>query len=204
MVPLPARRLILGLLGPVAAGKSFVARRIAALGPGTVVDADALAHEALDAAARDGRLAALLGPGCVRADGTADRAALRARAQRDPAALKSLESLTHPPVKAAIADAVARHRAGDGPPVLVLDVPLLLEAGLDSLCDELWLVAADEAVRAERARARGLSADDLAGWERSQAALEAKRRRARRVIQNDVPLDALDRQVRAGLAAAAA
>jgi dephospho-CoA kinase len=204
VVPLPARRLILGLLGSVASGKSFVAGRIAALGPGTVLDADALAHEALDAAARDGRLAAALGQGFARGDGAADREALRARAQRDPAALQALETLTHPAVRARIAQAVARHHAGDGPPVLVLDVPLLLEAGLESVCDELWLVETDEAVRLERARARGLSADELARWERSQAPAEARRRRARRVIRNDVPLDALDRQVRAGLSAPAA
>jgi dephospho-CoA kinase len=233
VVSLPARRLILGLLGPVAVGKSFVARRIAALGPGTVLDADAMAHEALDAAASDGRLEAALGPGFVRADGRADRDALRARVQQDarrpqpvpagsaagvpggtgadraepraraataPSTLATLEGLTHPAVRARLEQAVARHRAGEGPPVLVLDVPLLLEAGLEGLCDELWLVEADEGARRERARGRGLAAQDLAGWERMQASPAARRAAARQVIKNDVPPDALDRQLRAALA----
>lgn len=198
---LAARRFILGLLGPVAAGKSFVARRIAALAPGEVIDADALAHEALDAAARDGRLAAALGPSAVGPDGRADRAALGVRVAADPQVLRTLEGLTHPIVQARILEAVARHRSGEGPAVLVLDVPLLLEAGLDRACDELWLVEADEAVRRERARRRGLSAEELTRWERAQVAGETRRARARRVIRNDVTPDALDRQVQAALAA---
>lgn len=47
-------RVVLGMLGGVGSGKSHVARRLAALGPGRVVDADGLAHEALAAAAADG------------------------------------------------------------------------------------------------------------------------------------------------------
>jgi dephospho-CoA kinase len=203
-VRLPVRRLVLGLLGPVASGKSHVAQRIAELGPGVVVDADQLAHEALDAAAADGRLAELLGRAAVGPDGRADRAALRARAHADPAVLKALEGLTHPFVKARIAAAVKAHRAGEGPPVLVLDVPLLLEAGLDGLCDEVWAVEVDDRLRLERARSRGLDPAALAQWERAQAPPAVKRRRAARVIHNDVPPDALDRQVRAGLAATSA
>jgi dephospho-CoA kinase len=202
-VRLSVRRIVLGLLGPVASGKSFVAQRIAALAPGRVVDADALAHEALDAAAADGRLAAALGPEAIRA-GRADRDALRARAHADPAALRVLEGLTHPFVRARITAAVAAHRAGEGPPVLVLDVPLLLEAGLDVLCDEVWRVEVDDRLRLERARARGLDAAALARWERAQASDALRRHRAQRVIHNDVAPDALDQQVRAGLAAASA
>jgi dephospho-CoA kinase len=199
---LSVRRIVLGLLGPVASGKSFVAQRIAALGPGRVVDADALAHEALDAAAADGRLVAAFGPKAVRADGRADRDLLRARAHADPAALKTLEALTHPVVRARITAAVTAHRAGEGPPVLVLDVPILLETGLDGLCDEVWGVEVDDRLRLERARARGIDAATLDRWERAQAPGATKRRRAQRVIHNDVSPDALDRQVRAGLAAA--
>jgi dephospho-CoA kinase len=201
---LPVRRIVIGLLGPVASGKSFVARRIAALGPGRVVDADQWAHEALDAAALDGRLAAAFGSEAVRPDGRADRDLLRGRAHADPAALKRLEGLTHPAVRARINAAVAAHKAGEGPPVLVLDVPLLLESGLDALCDEVWAVEVDERLRLERARARGLDPATLAAWERSQVSGAAKRRRAERVIKNDVSPDALDRQVRTGLAAAVA
>ncbi len=195
---------ILGLLGAVAAGKSHVARRLAALAGARVLEADALAHEALEAAAADGRLAGALGPAALRPDGRPDRAALRARAQADPAVLQALEGLTHPFVRARVAEAAAAVREGRGPALLVLDVPLLLETGLDALCDELWLVEADEALRRARAGARGLSPAELARWEAAQAPASEKRRRATRVIRNDVPEDALDRQLTAALRARAA
>lgn len=197
-----ARRIIVGLLGAVASGKSHVARRIAALGPGRVVDADALAHEALDAAARDGRLGRLLGPEAVR-DGHADREALRRRAHADPEVLRTLEGLTHPAVRARIEQEVAAHRRGEGPPVLVLDVPLLLEAGLDGLCDELWFVQAPDDLRRSRALSRGTPPEALAGWARHQAADAAKRARAARVLENGPDPSALDSQLREALAAPA-
>lgn len=197
-----ARRIIVGLLGAVASGKSHVARRLAALGPGRVVDADALAHEALDAAARDGRLAALLGPSAVR-EGRADREALRQRAHADAEVLRTLEGLTHPAVRARIEQEVAAHRRGEGPPVLVLDVPLLLEARLDGLCDELWFVEAPEELRRSRALARGTPAEALAGWARHQAADAAKRARAARVIPNGPDAAQLDAHLREALAAPA-
>jgi dephospho-CoA kinase len=198
----PSRRLILGLLGAVASGKSHVAARLAALGPGRVVDADRLAHEALDQAAEDGRLASLFGPWAVAACG-ANRAALRARAHADPSVLRALEGLTHPFVRERIAHAVKAHRAGEGPPLLILDVPLLLEAGLDALCDELWFVEASEAVRRERALARGTPAGALAGWAAQQASEAHKRARAARVLKNDPGAPALDDQIRDALRAPA-
>lgn len=200
---MPPRRTVLGLLGAVASGKSHVARRLAALGPGRVLEADALAHAALEEAARDGRLAAALGPAALRPDGHPDREALRARAHADPAVLRALEGLTHPRVRQQVAEAVAAHRRGEGPPLLVLDIPLLLESGLDALCDELWLVEVPEPVRLRRAAARGVSAADLERWERAQTPLAEKRRRARRVIRNDVPPAELDEQLVAAAAALA-
>jgi dephospho-CoA kinase len=193
-------RLILGLLGAVAAGKSHVAARLAALGPGRTVDADQLAHEALDQAASDGRLAGLLGPDSVAAC-RADREALRRRAHRDPAVLRALEGLTHPYVRARLAEAVAAHRAGEGPPLLVLDVPLLLEARLEGLCDEVWFVDAPDDVRRARALRRGTPAEALEGWARHQASDLAKRGRAQHVVSNDeMPASRLDAELKRLLA----
>ena len=194
-----ARRLVLGILGPVASGKSHVARRAAALGRGQVLEADRLAHEALDLAAQDGRLRALFGPGVVTGC-QADRDALRARAHADPAVLKALEGLTHPYVRARLEQAVAAQRRGEGPPLLVLDVPLLLEAHLEVLCDELWYIEVPEALRRQRAQARGLSPEDLARWEEAQESARAKRARATRTIRNDVSSGELDLQIREALA----
>lgn len=186
---LAARRTVLGMLGGIGAGKSHVARRIRALAPAAVVDADALASEALAAAAGDGRLAAALGPETVTAEGAPRRDAIAARVFRDPTARLRLEELVHPPVLAAIRERVAAHHRGEGPSLLVLDVPLLVETGLDRLCDVLVFVDAPAEVRRARALARGLAAAD---WERREAAQEAlarKRVRADAVIRSDGRVD---------------
>lgn len=192
-------RIVIGLLGGIGAGKSFVAARISALSGATVLDADAAAHEALDQCAADGRLAEALGDEFVTAEGKADRAALGARVFRDPALLRRLERMVHPMVLALIQDVVQNHRRGEGPAVLVLDVPLLIEVGLDRSCDALWFVDASEELRKERAGSRGLSWEETKLREQSQSPIARKRKRADTVIHNDVAPDELDEQIRQAL-----
>lgn len=190
-------RVVLGLLGGIASGKTHVARTLATLTPVRIVDADSLAHEALDQCARDGRLAAHMGPEYVTEEGTADRGALAAEVFANPARLRRLERLVHPMVMAAIRHAIQNHRRGEGPPVLVLDVPLLIEVGLDRRCDALWFVQVPETLRLERAqRLRGLSAEEVARRERAQSPLRRKRARADCIIHNDVTEAALREQLR--------
>lgn len=197
---LPHRRPVIGLLGGICAGKSYVAKRIAVLGPARVVSADALAHAALDVAAADGRLEDALGPGYVR-DGRADRVALGKRVFVDPGLLRRLERLVHPAVEVAVRAAADDHRRGEGPPVLVLDAPLLVEVGLDRACDALWFVDCPQAVREARATARGMDAEQIAQRERFQASLEQKRARADLIIDNHTTPEDLDGLLRAALAA---
>lgn len=192
-------RVVLGVMGGIGAGKSHVARRAAALAPGTVVDADAIAHEALRRCAADGTLADALGAEFVQ-DGKPDVRALGARVFQDPALLRRLERLVHPFVHSAIKAAVADFRAGAGTDLLVLDVPLLIEVGLDRQCDALWYVDTPDDVRAERAGQRGLTLEQIHLREAFQSPRERKRARADLVIRNDVDDAELERQVLAGLA----
>lgn len=186
------------MLGGIGAGKSHVAVRAAELGPGRVVDADALAHQALELFARDGRLAEAVGAEFVD-EGRPDVKALGARAFEDPALLRRLERLVHPYCHAAIKAAIDDFRAGDGPPLLVLDVPLLIEVGLDRSCDFLWYVETPDDVRASRAQRRGLTLEQIRLREAFQSPRERKRARADLVIHNEVDGDELDRQILAGL-----
>jgi dephospho-CoA kinase len=192
-------RAVLGLLGGMSVGKSVVARRIAALGGGLVVDADALAGEALEEAARDGRLEATLGPGFVR-DGRPDRPAIARLVFGEIEVLRRLEALVHPPVRRRIEAALAAHAAGEGSDLLVLDVVLLVETGLDARCDALWFVEAPPAARARMRAARGVTEAEVARREAQQEPLDEKRARAARVIVNDLDAERLDRQIREGLA----
>lgn len=177
------------MLGGIGAGKSHVASRIRALSGADVVDADRLAGDALREAAADGRLAAALGPETVTAGGEPARAVIAEHVFRDAGGRGRLEALVHPPVLRAIRERVAAHRRGEGAALLVLDVPLLVETGLDRLCDVLVFVDASVEVRRRRALARGLTVED---WERREAAqdtLARKRIRADAVIRSDGRVD---------------
>jgi dephospho-CoA kinase len=199
---LPVRRVILGLLGGIGSGKSTVADLVGRRAKVSVVDADTLAKEALDACARDGRLAESLGAWALGPNGTANRKAIAARAFDQPSVLRDLERLTHPAVLARINDAIETHRSGEGAPLLILDVPLLIEVGLERRCDALWFVDAADAVRFARAKQRlGLTPDDVRKREAAQSPLDRKRARADVVLRNDGPLPELEAQVDAALAA---
>jgi dephospho-CoA kinase len=87
-----------------------------------------------------------------------------------------------------------------GTVALVIDAPLLFEAGLDRECDAVIFVDSPPALRLERVRrARGWDAAELARRESSQLPLDVKRSRADDTVQNAGDLDALEAQVRAAL-----
>jgi len=199
--PLPARSLILGVLGGIASGKSAVARLLA--GPdGVVISADELAREALDSPAVLARVRARFGAGAIGPDGRAERAFL-ARAVFAPeggAALRSeLESWTHPLVRDRIRERLSAARAS-GVPRIVLDVPLLLENDaqhdLVRSCDALVFVDVRDDERERRARKeRGWSLGEVARREAAQLPLAEKKRRAHHVIENNQGLAELERAV---------
>ena len=194
------RRVVLGLLGGIASGKSTVSRVLTSQAGARIVDADALARETLDACARDGRLVEALGPWAVGKGGAPDRREIARRVFDDPGLLRSLERLTHPAVHARIMEAIDEHRAGTGPSLLVLDVPLLLESGLDRTCDALWFVDAPDAERFVRAKERlGLAREEVVKREAAQTPVARKRARADVVLQNSGSLEDLERQVTAAL-----
>jgi dephospho-CoA kinase len=177
---------VIGILGGVASGKSLVARQLADLGAG-VLDADRAAHEVLlepasEQAARQRWGEAIFGP-----DGRIDRSKLaRIAFAPPPKGLEDrryLEKLTHPEVGRRLQEE-ARRLAARGVPAAVLDAPLLLEAGWDSLCDRLLFVDAPRPQRLARARARGWSEADFSAREGAQESLDSKRRRADVVVDN--------------------
>ncbi|GIX38251.1 MAG: dephospho-CoA kinase [Silanimonas sp.] len=127
-MPAPAapRRLLVGLTGGIASGKSTAARAFEAIYPGCLVDADAAAR-AVVAPGSEGLAAVLaaFGEDLRRPDGQLDRAALRQRVFADPVARKRLESLLHPRIRAWM-----RERAtAASTPLVLLDIPLLAEGG---------------------------------------------------------------------------
>ncbi len=192
--PSPGLR-ILGLLGGVGAGKSTAARALgraleAAAPPECpletrVLDADARVRALLAEPEVVAALVARLGPGLRRPGGALDRRALGERVFADPRAREEVEALLHPRVRQAFHRELAELEATGRPAWALLDVPLLLERGLDALCDLLLFVAAPTPVRAARARARhGWSEAEWRAREAAQSPLAEKEGRAHAILDN--------------------
>ena len=185
------------LTGNIAAGKSAVAALLARHGA-TIIDADVLAREAV--APGTPGLAAVVdrfGDGVLVADGSLDRAALRARVFRDPVARDALNAIVHPAVRRLRDEAVAAARTR-GDRIVISDIPLLFEVGLEQAFDGVILVDAPEAVRLERlVRDRHLPPADAHAMIAAQWPSARKRAGATWIIDNDGDRAALAARVEA-------
>jgi len=193
-IPATVQRVIrVGLTGGIGSGKSEVARLLAARGA-VVVDADALAREAV--APGTPGLAAVVeefGPGVLAPDGSLDRAALGRTVFAHPDRREALERIVHPHVGRRSAELMA---AAPADAVVVYDVPLLVEKGLASGFDLVVVVLADAEERVRRvSAARGLPPADVRERIAAQATDEQRRAVADVVLDNDGDLAALERQV---------
>jgi dephospho-CoA kinase len=184
----PARRpLRIGLTGGVASGKSTVASALRAHGA-VIVDADAIAREVVrpDGPAYRGIVEAF-GPSVVRPDGTLDRRALAARVFADEAARRRLNALTHPHIRRRMAEEAEQRSAEDAAPVIVFDIPLLLDTtdGRDLALDGIVVVYAGAETRVRRLMARdGMAEAEARRRLAAQVRLEDKVARADWVIDN--------------------
>lgn len=183
--------VVIGLVGGVAAGKSTVAAMFGEAGL-LVLDADQKAHAVVRIPTVRQQLVARF-PEVFGPDGELQRQKLADLVFRDEAARRDLEAITHPAIRAELeAELAAALAAGRS---VVLDVPLLLERGLIDRCDHVVFVAAGEATRLERARARGWDAEELRAREASQATLAQKQGRSSFTVTNDGDLSRTRRQV---------
>lgn len=203
MPPAAPPPFVIGVLGGIASGKSWVARALAG-SEGVLIDADAIAREVLESPEVSSELVAAFGPKILLPNGKPDREELARRVFASPAERARLESFTHPRIRARIRALLDGARARRVPRV-VLDVPLLLENeaahGLVEECHQLLFVDSDPQARARRAAAsRGWKLEEVARREAQQLPLEAKRARAHFVIRNHGGLEELESQVHRYLA----
>lgn len=183
----------IGLTGGIGSGKSTVARLLAELGA-HVIDADAVAREVVEPGS-DG-LAALVeafGEQILSEDGSLDRAALARIAFGDPAARETLNAITHPRIAARTAQLMA---AVPEDALMVHDVPLLVEVGLQDAYDLVVVVDAPGQQRLARLVARGLSVEDARARIAAQSPREQRLAVADVVIDNSGSPDDLKEQVR--------
>ena len=180
------KRFVIGLTGSIGMGKSETARLFAAEGI-PVFDADAVIHELYAGAAAAMIEAAF--PGSTKR-GVVDRAALAKAVTGDTGALARLESLMHP----LVADRRAEFLAKTDAPIVLLDIPLLLETG--TKVDAVVVATAPETVQRERVLARpGMSEGKFAALKARQMRDMEKRAQAHYIVITDKGLDHAREQV---------
>jgi dephospho-CoA kinase len=183
---------VLGLTGSIGMGKSTTARLFAEAGV-PVYDADATVHMIYQGEAAAAVEAAF--PGTT-VDGKVDRSRLSAQVVNDPAAIRRLERIVHPMLRAYhqkfIEDA-EQSRA----PVAVVDVPLLFETGGEQRVDAVVVVTTDPDIQRRRILARDdMTSEKLDALLARQMPDSEKRRRADFVVDTSRGLDPVRARIR--------
>ncbi|MCC6547719.1 dephospho-CoA kinase [Candidatus Sumerlaeota bacterium] len=173
---------ILGLTGTMGSGKTFVAS-LFSLCNAVVIDADTLARDAvLPGTPAFKEIAGKFGPGILSADGAIDRARLARIVFTDPSRRIALENIIHPVVRQRTLELIAEAASS---PLVVLDVPLLFESGMEKECTATAVVTVDEENRAKRMKTfRGISEPDLVSRMKAQWSQEKKASLADFIIDN--------------------
>jgi dephospho-CoA kinase len=186
------KMLILGLTGSIGMGKSTTAKLFAEAGV-PVYDADATVHKIYQGEAAPAIEAAF--PGTT-VDGKVDRNRLSAKVVHDAAAMKRLEQIVHPMLRAhhqKFLDDAER----SGAPVAVVDVPLLFETGGEARVDAVVVVTTSPEVQRERILVReNMTGEKLDAILARQLPDAEKRKRADFVVDTSHGLDPVRAQIR--------
>ena len=182
------RPIIIGLVGGVASGKSYVAELLENLGA-LRIDADRLGHEVLLMKEVREQLVRIWGPSILTDRGEVDRSQVSklvfGNSTHAVACRRQLEAIVHPRIRSLALDRIAAVRAlPEVPLAIVIDAPLLIEAGWESLCDFILFVESPLEDRVQRATARGWTEAHLADRENSQVSLDEKRSCATHFLDN--------------------
>ncbi len=185
--------LRVGLTGGIGAGKTAVSFRLARLGA-VVIDSDVLAREVLEPGTEGlGRVVAEFGPEVLTADGRLDRARLADTVFGDEQRRQALNAIVHPLVRARAGELTA---AAPADAVVVHDVPLLVESGLEADYDVVVVVDVPVDVALDRlVRSRGMPAAQARARIAAQAGREERLRVADVVIDNSGTPTDLEHQV---------
>lgn len=189
---------MLGLTGGIGAGKSTVAAIFAAERGARVIDTDAIARQVVEPGGPAFRaLVERFGRAALQSDGRVDRARLAEVVFSDAEARADLEALVHPAVEAVVRGRLSAARAA-GVALVVLEVPLLVEAGWGRLVSAVVVVDCPDEVAVDRlVVSRGMSPEDARRRLAAQAGRAERLARADIVIANDGSLDDLRDRVAA-------
>lgn len=179
--------IIVGLTGGIAAGKTTVAKILENKGA-IVINADEIARQVVRPSRRAWeKIVNYFGPHVLKSDETINRQALARIVFFDPEARRALDRITHPEIaevmKKRLKRLKARSKTGDS--LVVLDVPLLIEAGLTHLTDYIMAVEADNDIRLARLESQGFSFSEALARMEAQISVYERERFADCVIHNN-------------------
>lgn len=188
--------MIIGLTGGIACGKSTVARMLVERGA-HLVDADVIAREVvlpgspvLDEVVRQ------FGQPILNVDGSLNRKKLGAMIFHDDQAKRKLEAILHPPIRKILRERMEHLEQEHPKDLVVVDIPLLYESGLDSMFEEIMVVYIPRQLQLERLMQRD-HIDQVAAEARlrSQWPIEEKLARGDVIIDNSGSLHETRQQI---------
>lgn len=187
---------VIGLTGGTGSGKSVVSKSLAEAGA-VIVDADQIAHEIiLKGKPAYQEIIAYYGTGILDEDGNIIRKKLGEIVFNDGEKLAFLNQCTHKYICAEVDRQIAAAKEAGTAIAIVLDAPLLLEAGLEQVCDWVWVVYADPEVRTQRVMARdGVTYELAKARIANQKSWEEYKQAADTVIDNSKDLAYLQGQL---------
>lgn len=188
--------MILGLTGGIASGKSTVSEIFRKLGA-EVVDADRIAREVSQEEEVVDKLVELFGAEILEEgkEGrkSIDRGKLREVVFRDSESVRRINEVIHPRVIEVFEE---RRKASLPDEIIIFDIPLLFEAGLEYLCDRVVVVSVDRRTQVERIASRdGSSRETAENIIDNQMSVEERERRSHYIIRNQGSLEELEERV---------
>jgi len=182
---MPDSPKIIGILGGIASGKSTVAGCFAQLGC-AVIEADKLAHAVLEESDVKEAVLSVFGKDILDNNGRINRQSLARIAFQDSGSIQRLNGLIHPRVMAEIRRRIEVYRQNPQVKGIVLDVPLLAEAGGLELCDVVIFVDAPLQIRLQRWKKNtNYDENELKKRENFQISLDKKKSLAHYIISNN-------------------
>ena len=189
--------VVIGLTGNIGTGKSTVSQMLFELGA-EVINADEVGHQLLESDEEVKKeIVRAFGGEVLNSQGEVDRSKLGELVFSRPEALETLNRLMHPRIRRVVEGEVARLRQ-EGAMVVILEAPLLLEAGWQGLADRIWVTSASLETIARRLRERSsLTFEQVEARLRAQLPREDKERMADVLIDTDCDLAQVRAQVEA-------
>lgn len=188
------KKPIIGILGGIGSGKSTVAAEFVRLGC-CLIDADKIAHELLDESLVSKQVIALLGNGILNQQGHLSRSKIAEIVFKNSDKLAQLNKILHPLVLKRTNELIKKYNSENQCLAIVLDMPLLVEVGMEKRCDKLVFVDCDDKIRENRAKNKDFEKNHIKIRENFQFSLDKKKSIADNTINNNSDFSTLVRQI---------